>query len=105
MHNHMSDTLELNLSLCVRKPIILVPTRSNINLPVHLQKMAGRLKFQICEVEGLYYPCSENKGDDQLRSYCEADLRLWFRICSLSVFSCSGSFKLILTNTEIILKY
>ena len=28
----------------------------------------------------LYYPCSENKGTDQLRSYCEADLRLCFRI-------------------------
>ena len=28
--------------------------------------------------EELYYPCSENKGADQLRSYCEADLRLLF---------------------------
>ena len=28
--------------------------------------------------EELYYPCSENKGDDQLRSYCEADLHLCF---------------------------
>ena len=27
------------------------------------------------------YPCSENKGADQLRSYCAADLRLCFRIC------------------------
>ena len=26
----------------------------------------------------MYYPCSENKGADQLRSYCEADLRLLF---------------------------
>ena len=32
-------------------------------------------------MEKLYYPCSENKGADQLRSYCEADLRLWFRMC------------------------
>ena len=30
---------------------------------------------------GLYYPCSENKGADQLRGYREADLRLCFRIC------------------------
>ena len=29
--------------------------------------------------EGLYYPCSKNKGADQLRSYSEADLRLCFR--------------------------
>ena len=29
----------------------------------------------------MYYPCSENKGVDQLRGYREADLRLCFRIC------------------------
>ena len=29
-------------------------------------------------MEGLYYPCSENKGADQLRGHCEADLRLCF---------------------------
>ena len=44
------------------------------------------------EIEELYYPCSENKGADQLRSYCEADLRLCFRLCRLLVFSCGGSF-------------
>ena len=33
--------------------------------------------------EGLYYPCSENKGSDQLRGYREADLRLCFRICKI----------------------
>ena len=26
----------------------------------------------------MYYPCRENKGADELRSYCEADLRLCF---------------------------
>ena len=31
------------------------------------------------EVGGLYYLCSENKGDDQLRT----DLRLCFRICKI----------------------
>ena len=25
----------------------------------------------------MYYPCSENNGADQLRGYCEADLRLF----------------------------
>ena len=34
----------------------------------------------------MFYPCSENKGADQLRDYCEADLRLCFRICRLLVF-------------------
>ena len=38
------------------------------------------------------YPCSENKGADQLRSHCAADLRLCFRICKKPVFSQRGSF-------------
>ena len=48
-------------------------------------------------MEGLYYTCirSENKGADQLRSYCAADLRFWFRICKKSILSQRGSFKLI----------
>ena len=56
------------------------PTQSDTNRPVQSQKQARSLKFQIKEEERLYYPCSENKGADQLRSYCEADLRLCFRI-------------------------
>ena len=39
-------------------------------------KMARSLKFLIMEVEGFYYLYSKNKGADQLRSNCEADLRL-----------------------------
>ena len=35
--------------------------------------------------------CSENKGADQLRSYCEADLRLCLRIGKNPVFSRRGS--------------
>ena len=52
---------------------------------------ARNLKFQIKEVEGLYYPCSENKGADQLRGKREADLRVCFRICKNPVFSRRGS--------------
>ena len=40
----------------------------------------------------MYYPCSENKGADQLRGYREADLRLCFRLVRLLVFPCGGSF-------------
>ena len=40
--------------------------------------MIRGLKSRILEVEGLYYPCSENKGADQQRSYCAVDLRLCF---------------------------
>ena len=48
--------------------------------------MARGLKFRIQKEVGLYYPCSENKGADQLRGYREADLRLCFRICKKAGF-------------------
>ena len=40
----------------------------------------------------MYYPCSENKGGDQLRGYREADLRLCFRIGKNPVLSRCGSY-------------
>ena len=61
--------------------------------------MARGLKFWIRKVEGLYYPCSENKGADQLRGHREADqlrgdreadLRLCFRICKKAGFLITG---------------
>ena len=54
--------------------------------------MARDLKFRIQKVQGLYYPCSVNKGADQLPGYREADLRLCFRICKNHVFSRRGSY-------------
>ena len=54
---------------------------SYTNRAVQPQKMAGGLKIQILEVEGLYYLGSENKDADQLCSHCAADLRFCFRIC------------------------
>ena len=71
----------------MRKLVFGSPTRFDTNRSVQPQKMARGLKFRIQEVEGLYYPCSENKGADQLRGYREADLRLCFRICNKPVFS------------------
>ena len=53
---------------------------SDTNQAVLSLNMARGLKFRIQKVEGLYYPCSENKGADQLRGYREDDLRLCFRI-------------------------
>ena len=41
--------------------------------------------------EELYYPCSENRGADQLCSYCTADLRFCFRIGKNPVFSWRGT--------------
>ena len=45
------------------------------NWAVQPQNMASCLKYQIEEVEGMYCLCSENKGADQMRSNCPADLR------------------------------
>ena len=56
------------------------PNRSEKNRAVQAQKQARSLKFRILEGEEVYYPCSENKGADQLRSYCKADLHLCFSI-------------------------
>ena len=82
------------MSMCMRKQTIWVPTRFDTNRPVQSQKQARNLKFWILEEERLYYPCSENKGADQLCSYCTADLRLCFHLCRLLVFPCSGSMSL-----------
>ena len=56
------------------------PTRPDTKWSVQTQKQARSLKFWILEEEQLNYPCSENKGADQLRSYCEAYLHLCFEI-------------------------
>ena len=71
----------------MRKPTFWFLTWSDTNKAVQLQKMVRGLKFLIKKVEELYYPCSENKGADQLRGYREAGLRLCFRICKMLVFS------------------
>ena len=81
-----------HLSCLMGKTTMWFPNRYYTNWDVQAQKMARCLKFWIEEEEGLYYPCSENKGADQLRSYCEADLRLCFRLDKLFVFPCGGSF-------------
>ena len=66
-----------HMSLVVRKRSSGFPTRSDTNRAIQSRKISRCLKFRIYEVEGLYYPCSENKG---------ADLRLCFRICKKPVF-------------------
>ena len=79
------------LSLCIRKPTIWVPTRSDTNRPVQSQKMVRSLKFRILEEEELYYPRSENKGADQLRicAFVFAYVDCFFVVV---FFSCGSSF-------------
>ena len=84
----------------MRKLTIWVPTMSDTNRAAQAQKMDIGWKLRIQNVQELYYPCSENKGTDQLRSYCEADLRLCFRLCKLLVFSCRGSYVLKLSKYQ-----
>ena len=74
------------------KPTIWFPNRSDTNRAVQAQNQARSLQFRIQEGEELYYPNSENKGANQFRSYCEADLRLCFRQGRLLVFSRGGSY-------------
>ena len=81
-----------HMSRLVGKPTKWFPNRSDTNRSAQSQKRAGILKFRIQGEEELYYPSSENKGADQLRSYCEADLRLCFRLGRLLVFPCGGSY-------------
>ena len=63
----IGDRLLLYLSLVVRNWSSVFLTRSDTNWAVQSQKMARGLKFRIKVGEGLYCPCSENKGADQLR--------------------------------------
>ena len=62
------------------------PTRSDRKRAVQPQKIARGMPFFIKEVEGLFYPCSENKVIDQLCGYRAADLRLCFCIYKRQVF-------------------
>ena len=53
-------------------------TMSDTDQHVQCKRTVRVLKFPILVDEALYYPCSENKGGDQLYSYCTAGLRLCF---------------------------
>ena len=56
------------------------------NQAVEPQKIIKSLTFQILKEKGSYYLWSENKGADQLCSYCIADLCLCFSICTFLFF-------------------
>ena len=81
-----SDQGLLCLSRIVRKPVFGVSDQVRHN-PGCTATEDG-LRLEILDLGSkLYYAYSENKDADQLRGYCEADLRLCFRICKKPVFS------------------
>ena len=76
------DVAPLKLVFCIKNKVVVISQRlkktTQTGLNSHSQQMARGLHlFRIEEVEGLYYPCSQNKGHDQLKGYCAADLRLF----------------------------
>ena len=73
--------------------------------------MARGLKIWIEEVEELYYPCSENKGTDQLFCYAKpicvvvfAYVKIWFSHVAKSQFSHDAA-QIIKFHTIMILGY
>ena len=72
-----------------RNPVFVVSDQVPHKPACAAKEYDKKLEIFGLEEEGLYYLCSENKGDDQLHSYCEAfaNLHLCFRICRLLVFS------------------
>ena len=69
----------------MRKPTIWVPTRSDTNRAVQSQKQARSLKIWVKIEEELFYPCNENKGADQLRSYSPVQI-VYFPMRRLKLF-------------------
>ena len=80
------------MSLVVRKPVFGVFDQVRHKPGRTATEDGYRLEISDLGSRGLYYPCSENKGADQLRGYGEANPRLCFRICKKPVFSLRSSF-------------
>ena len=76
-HIYIKSSCDICMSHLMGKPTMWFPNRFNTIRAVQAQ-MARRLKFRILVEAELYYPSSENKGADQLRSNCESDLRHCF---------------------------
>ena len=50
------------MGLCLGKPEISFPTRTDTNESMRLEKIARSVNLCIKEDVELYYPCGENKG-------------------------------------------
>ena len=67
----------------------LVPTRSDTNRAVQSQKMVRDCKFGFRRKSNCTIRVAKTKA--LISSYCEADLRLCFRLCRLWVFPCGSN--------------
>ena len=85
---HLQRNKQYYLSLVVRKPVFGVSDQVRHKPGCTITEAGYRLQISDIGSRG----DSENKGADQLRSYCAADLCLCFRICKKPVFSQRGSF-------------
>ena len=79
----------------MRKQITWLLNRFDANRAVQAQKMARGWKFGMYKVEELYYPCSENKGADQLRSYQLGKLRFYL------LFNGRNNFQFIVQDVDL----
>ena len=80
------------------------PNRSDTNRPVQAQKQARSLKFRIYEEEEVCYPCSENKGADQLRGYrvfVFAYADCWFSHEAAHIIECPYLYKWCMTDKSV----
>ena len=57
-------------------------------------------RMQNKKVEGLFYICSENKGTDQLRGYCAADLYFCFWLIQKAGFLMRGRGGLVVNTSD-----
>ena len=77
-----------DMGYVMRKSVFRVTNQVLHRLGCATTKDGWRLELYIKKVEGLYNLCSENKDTDQLFIYhLPADLRLWFHIFKMQVFS------------------
>ena len=76
------------MSRIMRKPLNAVSKQVRHKLACTVTKGGQKLEILDLESRGklMFFPCSENEGNNQLCGYCEADLRLCFRIMQIVGF-------------------
>ena len=82
-----------DMSLVVRKPVFGVSDQDRHKPGCTATEDGLRLEISYLGRRGIVLSVHrKNKGADQLRGYCEADLCFCFRICKKLVFSQRGSY-------------